>query len=399
MGLPSSLKTSTAGFYGFYCPPLKSVYCLATQLTSSQYRSIVMESARVRPEKIVWLWTRSKEVMTTSIETGWNTFIFAPETEQLAKDWASIAKVRPLFLDNKKLCDDKDEQIALYCEVKCAEDIRLLKSLSHEAGIMVMDALEWQIINSENLLASFQSTRTLFYAIARSAKEAQVFLESLENGADGIVMQTEDVNEILDLKAYFASQPCEKMGLSTAIIQRVEQIGLGDRVCVDLCSILFPGEGLLVGSFARGLFLVHSECLKSNYIASRPFRVNAGPVHAYVALPDGKTAYLSELQTGMHVLVVNEHGFQRSAAVGRVKIETRPLILVEANVEKDPSLTCSLLLQNAETVSLICPPGKDTSISEVIPITSLKAGDKVLLSLQDSARHIGIAVKEFIIEK
>lgn len=30
-----------------------------------------------------------------------------------------------------------------------------------------------------------------------------------------------------------------------------------------------------VGSFARGLFLVHSECLESNYIASRPFRVNA----------------------------------------------------------------------------------------------------------------------------
>lgn len=30
-----------------------------------------------------------------------------------------------------------------------------------------------------------------------------------------------------------------------------------------------------VGSFARGLFLVHSECLESNYISSRPFRVNA----------------------------------------------------------------------------------------------------------------------------
>jgi hypothetical protein len=30
-----------------------------------------------------------------------------------------------------------------------------------------------------------------------------------------------------------------------------------------------------VGSFARALFLVHSECLESNYVASRPFRVNA----------------------------------------------------------------------------------------------------------------------------
>ena len=39
-----------------------------------------------------------------------------------------------------------------------------------------------------------------------------------------------------------------------------------------------PGEGLLVGSFARCLALVHSECDETSYIASRPFRVNAGPV-------------------------------------------------------------------------------------------------------------------------
>ena len=47
---------------------------------------------------------------------------------------------------------------------------------------------------------------------------------------------------------------------------------------MDLCSNMAPGEGMLVGSFARGLFLVHSECAESAYINSRPFRVNAGPV-------------------------------------------------------------------------------------------------------------------------
>ncbi len=43
-------------------------------------------------------------------------------------------------------------------------------------------------------------------------------------------------------------------------------------------GFLQPGEGLLVGSFARCLALVHSECGESEYIAARPFRVNAGPV-------------------------------------------------------------------------------------------------------------------------
>ena len=60
---------------------------------------------------------------------------------------------------------------------------------------------------------------------------------------------------------------------------------------MDLASLLAPGEGLLVGSFARALALVHSECAASAYIASRPFRVNAGP--ARPNLP-----YLKQLGAG-----------------------------------------------------------------------------------------------------
>ncbi|RRT80945.1 hypothetical protein B296_00010268 [Ensete ventricosum] len=57
-----------------------------------------------------------------------------------------------------------------------------------------------------------------------------------------------------------------------------------------------------------------------------------GPVHAYVAIPGGKTCYLSELQAGKEVIVVDQSGLQRTAIVGRVKIESRPLILLEAKV-------------------------------------------------------------------
>lgn len=57
-----------------------------------------------------------------------------------------------------------------------------------------------------------------------------------------------------------------------------------------------------------------------------------GPVHAYVSVPGGKTCYLSELKSGKEVIVVDQSGNQRTAVVGRVKIETRPLILVEAKV-------------------------------------------------------------------
>ena len=51
---------------------------------------------------------------------------------------------------------------------------------------------------------------------------------------------------------------------------------------------------MLVGNSSSGLFLIHAETIESGYVAARPFRVNAGPVHAYVYLPEGATKYLSD---------------------------------------------------------------------------------------------------------
>lgn len=312
-----------------------------------------------------------------------------------------MANIRPLFFNDGQLCDIKNTEVALLGVVSCAEELQDLQALSRKTDIVVMDTRDWQIISTENMVAFFQNSEASIFNTARTANEARIFLESLEKGTDGIVLQTEEPSEVFELKAYIASHMQEKVTLLPAIVQRVELMGMGDRVCVDLCNLLVPGEGLLVGSFARGLFLVHSECLKTNYIASRPFRINAGPVHAYVAVPGGRTSYLAELQSGMQVLVVNSHGMQRPATVGRVKIETRPLILVEVMVENDKSTTYSLLLQNAETVSLVRPPstGLEKESDVAVPVTSLKVGDKVLLSVQGSARHTGIRIEEFIVEK
>ncbi|KAJ0629346.1 putative 3-dehydroquinate synthase II [Helianthus annuus] len=255
------------------------------------------------------------------------------------------------------------------------------------------------VIPAENTVAAFHGHHKTVFAISKSLSEAQIFLEALEKGLGGVVLKTENVEDVLELKGYFdrRNQEGSQLELTKATITSVEMTGMGDRVCVDLCSLMKPGEGVLVGSFARGLFLVHSECLESNYIASRPFRVNAGPVHAYVAIPGGKTCYLSELKTGKEILVVDQNGIQRTAIVGRVKIETRPLVIVTAKVDSDEETCYSILLQNAETVGFV-PPNKGNEAT-AIPVTSLKVGDQVLLKLQGGARHTGIEIQEFIIEK
>jgi len=147
---------------------------------------------------------------------------------------------------------------------------------------------------------------------------------------------------------------------------------------------------MLVGNTSSAMLLVHAETLENPYVAPRPFRVNAGAVHAYIMGDDGKTPYLSDLKIGDHLAVVDARGRARDAVVGRVKIERRPLLLVEAESE---SSRVSLVLQNAETIRLVGEDGKAISVAQV------KVGDRVLGSAMEGGRHFGVAIKETILEK
>ncbi|KAM5581445.1 hypothetical protein ABKV19_010590 [Rosa sericea] len=350
-------------------------------------------------KKTVWVWTESKQVMTAAVERGWNTFVF--QSQKLADDWSSIALIDPLLIKEGGIFDCQNTRVATVVEVSNPKELEELQPENGVAENVVVDLLDWQVIPAENIVAAFQGSQKTVFAVSKTPVEAQVFFEALEHGLGGVVLKVEDVQAVLDLKDYFDRR--DKVGnilsLTKAIVTGVQVAGMGDRVCVDLCSLMRPGEGLLVGSFARGLFLVHSECLESNYIASRPFRVNAGPVHAYVAVPGGKTSYLSELKAGKEVILVDQKGRQRPAIVGRVKIETRPLILVEAKRSLDDQTIYSILVQNAETVALVCPKKENGGQKTAIPVTSLKVGDEIMLRLQGGARHTGIEIQEFIVEK
>ncbi|CAA3013846.1 3-dehydroquinate synthase II [Olea europaea subsp. europaea] len=310
-----------------------------------------------------------------------------------------IALIHPLFIEEGNLIDGEQRKVANFFEISSPQQLEKLQPLKEEAENVVVDLLGWQVIPAENIVAAIQGTQKTVFAISKTSSEAQIFLEALEHGLGGVVLKTEDIKSLLELKDYLdrRNEECSLLKLTTATVTNIQMAGMGDRACVDLCSLLRPGEGLLVGSFARGLFLVHSECLESNYISSRPFRVNAGPVHAYVSVPGGKTSYLSELKAGKEVIVVDQNGMQRTAIIGRVKIETRPLILVEAKIDLDNHTTYSILLQNAETVALVSSAGGHQQTA--IPVTSLKIGDEILMRLQGGARHTGIEIEEFIVEK
>jgi 3-dehydroquinate synthase II len=251
---------------------------------------------------------------------------------------------------------------------------------------------DWTIIPLENLIARIGGETTLVAGV-ETAEEAETAFETLELGADAVLLDSDDPDEIRDTVAVRDAADREHLDLTTATVTEIERTGSADRVCVDTGNLMEGDEGMLVGSMSRGLFFVHAETAESPYVAARPFRVNAGAVHAYVRTPGGETNYLSELESGDTVQIVDTAGDTREAVVGRCKIEKRPMFRVVAEVETDDGVDrVETLLQNAETVKVATPDGRRA-------VTDLAAGDEVVLYYERTARHFGEAVEESIIEK
>ena len=256
------------------------------------------------------------------------------------------------------------------------------------ANMLIVDTDDWTIIPLENLIAEMKKSETKLYVKIKKGSDARTMFHVLDKGVDGVVLTTSTLEEVKIANAELNS--ILPVTLQEVNVLTVKEVGSGDRVCIDGTSILNYGEGILVGSSSSFLFLMHNESTGSEFTSPRPFRVNAGAIHSYTLLPDGKTKYLSELEGGDDTLVVSNEGTSRTAVVGRIKIERRPLTLVKAKIN---DFIGGILVQNAETIAFV-------SKEKVIPVTELKSGDRILARVeQTSARHFGTKVDEFILEK
>ena len=282
------------------------------------------------------------------------------------------------------------KKAALRINIKGKEDENTaVKAAELSTDYIIINCLDWRVIPLENLIAKTRGKSKLIAEVSK-AEDIRLVLETLELGTDGVLLRTSDPGEVIEAIEAFKKQP-EKIDLVTAKVTTVRQISTGARVCVDTCDLMVASEGILVGVQAAGFFLVEAEVHENPYVQSRPFRVNAGSLSMYTFASLRNTRYLSELKAGDGVLIVDRKGKVRPASVGRVKIELRPLILVEAEVEGKKIKT---ILQNAETIRLVTTKGSK-------PVTELKAGDEVLAHLATSGgRHFGVAVPdETVIER
>ena len=276
-----------------------------------------------------------------------------------------------------------------YVRIFDADYEAFAEAVAAEADHTIVIGDDWQIIPLENLIARVGEETDLITGV-QTAEDARTAYETLELGVDGVLLDTDDVDEIRKTVDVRDEVGRESVDLEYATVTAIEQTGSADRVCIDTGTLMDHDEGMLVGSMARGLFFVHAETAESPYVASRPFRVNAGAVHAYVRTPDGGTKYLSELRSGDEVQIVDEAGHTREAIVGRAKIEKRPMFRVQA--ETDEGDRIETLLQNAETIKVHTSEGRTA-------VTDLGVGDEILVHYEDTATHFGEHIEESIIEQ
>ena len=250
------------------------------------------------------------------------------------------------------------------------------RSLAGTVEWILLTFEDWSMIPIENILAATDATPTKVAAQIRQPIQAQGAAFALDIGVDALLcdetcleaalvvksMRLEQLSEVQSTH----SETTEQIKLETMTITEVQEGHSGDRVCIDLLSMLEEGEGLLIGSTARAFLLIHGETVPSKYVPTRPFRVNAGSVDAYTYLADGSTKYLCELTSGDSVLIVSKNGHSRAVTVGRMKIETRPFILLRFKDEN--ANEGHAFIQQAETVRLVLENGN------VCSVTNLESG-------------------------
>lgn len=326
--------------------------------------------------------TFSTKLITKAIELGVDGILVDKEKIEQVKKLGIIKIISDSNKADLKL--GKDIKEIMICSKEDEEKIAKIKG---KIPVIIKNK-DWTIIPLENLISK---TSNLIQTVYNS-NQAKTALSTLEKGADGILLNTDDIDELVKTSEIIKTFNLIKIELKKFKIKEVLPLGLGDRVCIDTTTILKDSEGLLIGDKGNAFFLVFNENLPSEYADARPFRINAGAVHSYILMPDFTTKYLVELEKKDEILVVNHKGESKIVNIGRLKIEKRPLVLVKAESEGE---IASIILQNAETIRLTSKKG------EPISITSLKKQDEVLgyIIKENIGRHFGIKIKEDIIEK
>lgn len=296
-----------------------------------------------------------------------------------------------VFAENEDLLKDFDCEKGLFLSVNDKESLDETVEMTNHYKHVIISFNSATNIPLELVLAFSQKNHCSVCKKVVAGEDGWIATMVMEMGSNSVLLETKNMKDIIDMKEKIDSLNEEKMEMVELVVLESKHIGIGDRVCIDTTSLLKADEGIILGSTSGGGFLVSSETHYLPYMELRPFRVNAGAIHLYAWNKSGNTDYLSELKAGSQIMVVDSKGNTRQVAVGRIKMERRPMLLIRAEDSKHNEV--NVVLQDDWHVRVIGIHG------EAINCTELKFGDKVLGYTCASGRHVGIKINENIVEK
>eukprot|EP00171_Calliarthron_tuberculosum_P005984 IDg5984t1 len=229
-------------------------------------------------QRAFWVEPCAQEALTAALEGGVDEFLFRSAAD--AERWAHLGR----FTAHVVSVDGRFDG-GVVRRIDNATDAATVAALAGTNATVVLDGgretgadgPDWRVIPAETFW--------------------RLLPERRHSGVDGVVLRAKDpaiVHAFLRVRddaIAVALQERDAPPATAARVTGVTQVGAGMRVCVDTCSLFGADEGILVGSSSQRLFVVLSEAARCDYIASRPFRVNAGAVHSYIAIPGGRTRY------------------------------------------------------------------------------------------------------------
>lgn len=294
--------------------------------------------------------------------------------------------------------DARSELMTAHPDVEFGRYVEIVDADTLEDACLAARLEPWSILDFrdptkiplEIVIAAATGAPGSIITTASNTEEAEIVYGVLELGSDGVLMRADTVGNATALRTAATSRSGE-IPLVELTVVKATHIGMGERACVDTVTHFRKDEGILVGSHSKGMVLCVSETHPLPYMPTRPFRVNAGALHSYTVSENGRTNYLSELHSGSTVLAVDVKGRTRPVSVGRVKIETRPLISIDAVAPGGQPV--NLILQDDWHVRVLGPG------AAVLNSTELKPGDTILGHLPTADRHVGYPIDEFCLEK
>ena len=146
------------------------------------------------------------------------------------------------------------------------------KGLVGLAQWIILEFDNWKMIPIENLIAICQGTGTKIAAKITKSVDVPGAAFALDIGIDAILINPK--KELIDAakiakyqrqeqyQKYSANDEYdEQIIMASSVISSVSNIKNSARYCIDLTTILQVGEGVLVGSSASSLALIHGETI------------------------------------------------------------------------------------------------------------------------------------------